>query len=281
MRQLKRRDHAIVIIMVLLLASCGDNNKPIANAPVEAAPQADQVIPKIIGYDIVREYPHDSLAFTEGLEYKDGYLYESTGEYGESDIRKVELATGKVVYRHKLEDKYFGEGLTIVNDKIYQLTYREGRGFVYDLATLRPVRNFSFNTTEGWGMTNNGSLLIFDDGTNVLHFLDPATFAEVKKLSVTDEHGPVQEINEPEMIKGFIYANQWETDNILKIDTATGHVVGRADLSTLRQRAGIPPPAGMKHQPDVLNGIAYDAAGNRIFITGKNWPKLFEIRLDN
>ena len=130
-------------------------------------------------------------------------------------------------------------------------------------------------------MTNNGRYLIFDDGTNVLHYVDPNSYTEVKQLTVTDEHGPVNEINEPEMIHGFIYANQWQTDLILKIDTATGRVVGRADLGSLRQRAGISAPTGRKNGPDVLNGIAYDAATNRIFITGKNWPKLFEVRLDN
>jgi glutamine cyclotransferase len=180
-----------------------------------------------------------------------------------------------------MEPRYFGEGMTLLNGKLYQLTYREGRGFVYDPATLKKEQTFTFNAPEGWGMTNNGVYLIFDDGGNVLHYLDPATYKEVKQLTVTDEHGPVNEINELEMIHGYIYANQWQTDNILKIDTTTGRVVGRADLSNLRQRTGIAPISGNPHGPDVLNGIAYDAAANRIFITGKNWPKLFEIRLDN
>ena len=153
--------------------------------------------------------------------------------------------------------------------------------FIYDEKTLKQIGTFDFATQEGWGMTNNGTQLIFDDGSNILHFIDPTTFKEIKRLNVTDEHGPVNEINELELINGFIYANQWQKDIILKIDTATGHVVGRADLSTIRQRGGIPPITERRGAPEVLNGIAYDKATNRIFVTGKNWPKLFEIKLDN
>jgi len=263
---------------VLFLAACNNAPEPAGNTP---AAESTVNVPSVISYDIVNEYPHDPGAFTEGLEYHDGFLYESTGQYGSSGIRKVDIKTGKVLLQTKMDAKYFGEGLTILNGKIYQITYREGKGFVYDLATLKMERTFTFSANEGWGMTNNGSSLIFDDGSNVFHFVDPNTFKEVKQLAVTDEHGPVTEINEPELMHGFIYANQWKTDLILKIDTATGRVVGRADLGTLRQRAGIPPPSRNPNGPDVMNGIAYDAAGNRIFITGKNWPKLFEIRLDN
>ncbi len=267
---------------LLLIAACGNENKPVPAATEGTNNTANNLgVPAVIPYDIINAYPHDPTAFTEGLECKDGVLYESTGQYGYSDIRKIDLKTGKVLLSKNMEAQYFGEGLTILNGKIYQLTYREGKGFVYDLATLKLLNTFTFTTAEGWGMTNNGRYLIFDDGTNVLHYIDPNSYKEVKQLAVTDEHGPVNEINEPEMIQGFIYANQWQTDYILKIDTTTGHVVGRADLGTLRQRAGIPQPTGRKNGPDVLNGIAYDAATNRIFITGKNWPKLFEIKLDN
>ena len=263
----------------LFVAACSNENKPVSTIAENTA--STITIPAVISYDIVNEYPHDPAAFTEGIEYKEGVLYESTGQYGSSDMRKVDLKTGKALQTKSMESQYFGEGLTILNGKIYQLTYKEGKGFVYDLATLKIEKTFAFNAVEGWGMTNNGASLIFDDGTNVLHYIDPATFKEVKQLAVTDEHGPVNQINELEMIHGFIYANQWQTDYILKIDTATGHVVGKADLGSLRQRAGIPQPSGRRNAPDVLNGIAYDVNGNRIFITGKNWPKLFEIRLDN
>lgn len=239
------------------------------------------VIPAPIRYEIVNQFPHDPTAFTEGLEYEQGVLYESTGQYGYSDIRKVDLKTGKVLLSRKMEDRYFGEGLTVLNGKVYQLTYREGKGFVYDTATLKQEQAFSFNAPEGWGMTNNGAHLIFDDGGSIFHFLDPNTFQEIKQLRVTDEYGPVKELNEPEMINGFIYANVWRTDIIVKIDTATGHVVGKADLSDLRHSVAIPPSTGVNSGPDVLNGIAYDADNNRIFITGKNWPKLLEVKLDN
>ena len=282
MRLRKKLNKYCLLPCLLLIAACGNENKPAPSATEGMNNTANNAgVPAVISYDIVNAYPHDPTAFTEGLEYKDGFLYESTGQYGYSDIRKADLKTGKVLLSKNMEAQYFGEGLTILNGKIYQLTYREGKGFVYDLATLKLLNTFTFTAAEGWGMTNDGRHLIFDDGTNVLHFIDPTSFKEVRQLSVTDEHGPVNEINEPEMIKGFIYANQWQTDYILKIDTVTGHVVGRADLGSLRQRAGIPQPTGRKNGPDVLNGIAYDAATNRIFITGKNWPKLFEIKLDN
>jgi glutamine cyclotransferase len=265
------------LLATILLCACNGNKKPAVTT--DAPPPTD--VPRIIAYDVVNEYPHDPGAFTEGLEYVDGFLYESTGQYGSSDIRKVDLKTGKVLLSKKMEDRYFGEGMTMLNGKLYQLTYREGKGFVYDPATLKELRSFTFNAPEGWGMTNNGTHLIFDDGTNTLHYVDPSTFAEIKQLKVTDEHGAVNNINEPEMINGYIYANQWQTDLILKIDTATGKVVGRADLSSLRQRYGIPTPSANREAPEALNGIAYDKATNRIFITGKNWPKLFEIKLDN
>ena len=271
--------YGLITFLLLCFTACNNENRSASIEGIGTTVMSNT--PAAISYDIINEYPHDPTAFTEGLEYKDGYLYESTGQYGSSDIRKVDLKTGKVLQSTGMGAEFFGEGLTILNGKIYQLTYREGKGFIYDLKTLKQERTFHFNTAEGWGMTNNGAYLIFDDGTNVLHYIDPTTFKEVKTLAVTDEHGPVNNINEPEMIHGFIYANQWQTDLLLKIDTTTGHVVGRADLGNLRQRAGIPPPSGKRNGPDVLNGIAYDATTNRIFITGKNWPKLFEIKLDN
>lgn len=280
--KLRKRLISAVVCTTLLLAACNGNNTPGNNNGKSAdTTVAPSNVPAVMTYDVVNEFPHDTGAFTEGLEYHDGFLYESTGQYKHSDVRKVDLKTGKVVASTRMDARYFGEGLTVLNGKIYQLTYREGKGFVYDAATLKQEASFTFNAPEGWGMTNNGVYLIFDDGTNVFHFIDPKTFKEVRQLAVTDEHGPVNEINEPELIRGYIYANQWRTDNILKIDTSTGHVVARADLSGLRQRVGIPPLTRDPRGPEVMNGIAWDAAGNRIFITGKNWPKLLEIRLDN
>ncbi|MES2701651.1 MAG: glutaminyl-peptide cyclotransferase [Bacteroidota bacterium] len=269
---------ACLATSLLLTTSCKDEA---ANNTTTSTDNTTLPVPAVISYDVIKEYPHDPGAFTEGLEYHDGFLYESTGQYGSSDVRKTDLVTGKVVLSKKMDSRYFGEGLTLLNGKIYQLTYREGKGFVYDAKTLKEERTFTFNAPEGWGMTSNGTHLIYDDGSNVLHFIDPNTFTEVKQLRVTDEHGAVTQINELELIKGYIYANQWQTDLILKIDTATGNVVARADLNTLRQRYGIPPFTGRRNDPEVLNGIAYDATTNRIFITGKNWPKLFEVKLDN
>jgi glutaminyl-peptide cyclotransferase len=282
MKQLRRSANigCFIAVSAMLAAACNNENKP----PVAAAVTADSsavAIPSVMSYDIVNQHPHDPAAFTEGLEYRDGILYESTGQYGTSDIRKTDLKTGKVLGSTKMEARYFGEGMTILNGKIYQLTYREGKGFVYDAATLKQLSTFTFNAPEGWGMTNNGYHLIFDDGTNILHYIDPNTFKEVKQLAVKDEQGPVNEINELELIHGYIYANQWQKDVILKIDTSTGMVVSRADLSSIHERTGIPEASGRRNEPDVLNGIAYDAATNRIFITGKNWPKVLEIKLDN
>jgi glutaminyl-peptide cyclotransferase len=281
--KLLKRSNSILWLVALcsIIAACNNDTtpkKPINNEP---PPSGDVSVPAVIAYDIIKEYPHDANAFTEGLEFREGILYESTGQYGQSDVRKVELNTGKVILSKKMEHGYFGEGLTVLNGKIYQLTYREGKGFVYDTATLKVEKTFAIASAEGWGITNNGTSLIYDDGGSVFHFIDPVTFKEHKQLKVTDEHGPVNELNEPELIHGFIYANQWKTELILKIDTATGKVVGRADLSNLRERAGIAPISNNGRGPDVLNGIAYDAANNKIYITGKNWPKLFEIRLDN
>jgi glutamine cyclotransferase len=281
--KVQKKFSSLLLAGLLLVAACNNDNKPAESGTpaTEDKSGAETADVKLISWDVVKEYPHDPGAFTEGLEFKDGLLYESTGEYGQSDIRKTDLATGKVITRQPMDSKFFGEGLTIMNGKVYQLTYKEGKGFIYDQKTLKPAGSFTFNTPEGWGMTNNGSQLIFDEGSNILHFIEPGTFKEVKQLKVTDEYGPVNALNELEMIKGFIYANIWQQDVIVKIDTGTGRVVARADLSTLRQRGGIPQISEQKGAPEVLNGIAYDAATNRIYITGKNWPKIFEIKLDN
>lgn len=275
----RKFNNALAAATLLLAASCSDAPTP-DNTPATPAPPPEPAA-AVISYNIVNTYPHDAAAFTEGLEYHDGMLYESIGQYGKSDVRTVDLTSGKVLKATRMDNKYFGEGMTLLNGKLYQLTYREGKGFIYDAKTLKQTGTFAFGTAEGWGMTNNGTHLIFNDGGNVLYFMDPATTQVVKQLRVTDERGPVNQVNEMELINGYIYANQWMTDLILKIDTGTGKVVGRADLTTLRQQAGIPPFTGREDGPDVLNGIAYDATGNRIFITGKNWPKLFEVKLDN
>lgn len=279
MKRHRKIINASLLWGLIAVAACNTHNEEKAPESTETITETTSVVPASISFDVVKEYPHDPSAFTEGLEVHGGFLYESTGQYGRSDLRKVEIATGKVLNQQKMDAQYFGEGMTILNGKIYQLTYREGKGFVYDLATLKQEKTFTFDAAEGWGMTNNGAQLIYDDGSNVLHYLDPATFKEVKRLSVTDEHGPVNAINELELINGFIYANVWQTDIIVKIDTTSGKVIGRVDMSSLHQRYNIPEASGRANVPDVLNGIAYDAATNKIYVTGKNWPKLFEVKL--
>jgi glutamine cyclotransferase len=272
----------LVLVGALLISSCGDGDNTGDTGDNKPVEKVETTVPAVINYEIVKEYPHDHTAFTEGLQFVDGFMYEGTGRYGKSDIRKTELESGRIVQQTKMDEKYFGEGITILNGKIYQLTYMEHTGFIYDLATMKQTGTFTFPNKEGWGMTTDGTNLIYNDGGHLLYFLDPNTMQQVKAVEVIDEHGPVKGINELEYIKGFVYANQWQTDYIFKIDPATGKVVGRANLFDLRQKTGIPYPLmNDENAPEVMNGIAYDAATNRIFVTGKNWPKLIEIKLDN
>jgi glutaminyl-peptide cyclotransferase len=224
------------------------------------------------GYRIVHTYPHDPKAFTQGLIYLDGYLYESTGLEGQSSLRKVDLQTGKVLQRYDLPPDAFGEGLTNWKSTLVQLTWKAETGFVYDRATFHLLRTFHYSG-EGWGLTQDGVHLIMSDGSSSLRFLDPASFQEVKRIVVTDGGVEVHELNELEYIHGRIYANVWQTDLIAIISPQSGHVTGWIDLSGLR-------PKSVEGNSDaVLNGIAFDAARNRLFVTGKLWPKLFEIRL--
>lgn len=269
---------------IMSLGACKDNDTTTTDTTTEAATPENAVnAPAQIPYTVIAEYPHDNTAFTEGLQYADGVMYEGTGQYGSSEVRKADLKTGKVLQSQKLDAKYFGEGITVLNGKLYQLTYKENTGIVYDAKTLKQLQTFTFPNAEGWGMTNDGTNLIYSDGTDVLYYIDPVSFKEVKQVHVKDQYGPVLSINELEYIKGFIYANQWQADLIYKIDPATGNVVAIADLRNLRRQTGILPlgQATDETQPEAMNGIAYDAAENRIFITGKNWPKLFEVKLDN
>ncbi len=221
-------------------------------------------------YTVVHVYPHDPTAFTEGLEFVDGVLYEGTGLRGHSSLRKVDLATGKVLQEQTLAEQYFGEGVTVVGDKIYQLTWQAHTGFVYDLQSFKQLSEFSY-TTEGWGLTHDDQHLIMSDGTSTLYVRDPVTFAEIGRVEVHDADGPVVRLNELEYAKGEIFANVWQTDYIVRIAPETGVVTGWIDLS------GLLGPADRTQPVDVLNGIAYDAAAGHLFVTGKLWPKLFEI----
>jgi glutamine cyclotransferase len=222
-------------------------------------------------YTVVHRYPHDAEAFTQGLEYHDGVLYEGTGLNGRSSIRKVDLASGRVLQRRALSPSFFGEGITIWNDTLIELTWQSQLAFVYDLETFQPRRTFTY-TGEGWGLTHDGTSLIMSDGTADLRFLDPATFAERRRVTVTDGGVPVTELNELEWIKGEIYANVWQTDVVARIAPDTGRVLGWIDFKGLLGSTKV-------SQDAVLNGIAYDDEGNRLFVTGKLWPYLYEVKV--
>lgn len=228
--------------------------------------------PPTAGFKVVAEYTHDPKAFTQGLVVVDNVLYEGTGIQGESNLRKVELKTGRVMTYVPLDANYFGEGITVLNDRIYQLTWQNRTGFVYDVKTLKFLSTFHY-TGDGWGLTHDGKRLILSDGTSMLRFLDPKTFEVVKRLRVRSSSGQVDKLNELEYVKGEIFANIWHSDRIARISPETGEVVGWIDLSTLY------PLKTRATKEDVLNGIAYDEAKNRLFVTGKNWPKLYEIEL--
>ena len=233
--------------------------------------------PRSYGYRVVKAYPHDPSAFTQGLIFVDGALYESTGLEGRSSLRKVDLETGRPVQQYAVLSQYFAEGLTNWGADLIQLTYRTQTGFVYERATLRLKSSFPY-TGEGWGLTHDGKRLIISDGTSTLRFWDPVTFREVGRLAVRDRGQPVKDLNELEYVQGEIYANVWHTDRIARVSPATGEVTGWIDLKNLLKPGEIPagPPLAAEA---VLNGIAYDASKDRLFVTGKLWPRLFEIKL--
>ncbi len=246
--------------------------------PVAHADAAGAAIP-VWGYRVVRAYPHDPGAFTEGLFWKDGYLYESTGLNGRSTIRQVRLETGEVVQRVALPDELFGEGIVDWKDRVIGLTWQSQLGFVLDRKTFALKGKFNY-PGEGWGLTHDDRELIMSDGTAELRFLDPETLRETHRVKVTADGQPLAQLNELEWIDGEVYANVWQTDRIARIDPKTGRVVGWIELGGLL-RAGMGGPRRDDADPnvDVLNGIAWDAATKRLFVTGKFWPKVFEIQL--
>jgi glutaminyl-peptide cyclotransferase len=227
--------------------------------------------PDLYGYEVVRSYPHDRTAFTQGLIVRDGAFYEGTGQNGQSALRKVKIDTGEVLQHKAIDPQYFGEGITEFKGSIYQLTWTTEIGFVYDAKTLERTRTWNYKG-EGWGLTHDGTQLIMSDGTAALRFIDPATLKETSRITVRDGSRMVMKLNELEYIKGEIYANVWQTERIVRIDPKTGRVTAWIDL------AGIL-PAAERQRTDVLNGIAYDAAADRLFVTGKWWPRVFEITL--
>ncbi len=261
-------------LTALLAASCrGNDNAPTPDS-VKATSAASATGAVSYVATVVHSYPHDPAAFTEGLFIKDGKLYESTGLEGKSDVRRVDLATGNVELRHALPPQYFGEGIAAINGVLYQLTYKTGKAFTYDLATLTPRAQTFTYPGQGWGMTTDGESLIMSDSTARLRFLDPKTFAVRRTLDVHDGASPISLVNELEWVKGELFANVWQSDQIVRIDPKTGAVTGWVDL------AGILPVTERTGREDVLNGIAYDSVADKLYVTGKLWPKLFEIRLD-
>ena len=223
-------------------------------------------------YEIVKVYPHDPDAFTQGLVFRDGKLLESTGEEGRSTLRRVDLDSGQTLKKVDLAPQYFGEGMTVLNNKVYQVTWQHQIGFIYDYQTFERLGEFNYEG-EGWGLTTDGQSLILSDGSNRLRFLDPNSFRVVRTIAVTENGKPVSQLNELEYIKGEIYSNIWHSTRIVTINPQTGAVTASMDCADLVSQSGA------HDEEAVLNGIAYDEASGRLFVTGKLWPKLFEIRV--
>jgi len=266
-----------MILCGALLFSAGCNAGQATSQTQSEQPEQAAVPSRVSNYtyEIIKTYPHDPAAFTQGLVYYQGDLYESTGLNGSSSLRKVELATGRVLKKLDVPQQYFAEGLALFGGKLYQLTWLTQTTFVYNLDSFDqtgPVKTFSY-AGEGWGLTHDGHSLIMSDGTNQIRFLDPETFQVQRTISVQENGNAVRQLNELEYIKGEVFANVWQTDRIARIDPQTGRVTGWLNL------AGLLSPEDRARGVDVLNGIAYDEAGDRLFVTGKLWPKLFEIRL--
>ena len=260
------------ICIVAIAIGCNNNSDKIQD---ETAPVAPAVA--TINFAVKASYPHDTALFTEGFLFHDGKLFESTGS--PEDLPKVKsmvgitnLQTGKFEQKISLDKKFFGEGIVFLNNKLYQLTYKNQLGFIYDAKSFKKLDSFTYKNIEGWSLTTNGKEIIMDDGTDVLTFLNPKTLQPVKILKVTEAGLPRDSLNELEFINGFIYANIWLSNNIVKIDTATGKVVGKLDLSSLVYEAKNKNP-----HADVLNGIAYDSVANKIYVTGKLWPNIYEV----
>jgi glutaminyl-peptide cyclotransferase len=252
----------------LLLLSCS-LSAAAADAPLMSE---DARPPAVLAYEIVKIWPHDRGAFTQGLIYRDGVLYESTGLNGRSSVRKVALDTGEVLQHETVSKQYFAEGLTDWKDSLIQITWQSGLGFIYDLKSFKPAGQFKY-AGEGWGITHDSKRLIMSDGTSTLRFLDPRTFAQTGTLDVTYQGKPLANLNELEYVRGRIFANVWQSNSIVVIDPRSGRVSAQLDLP------GLLSAEDRSSGVDVLNGIAYDASKDHLFITGKLWPKMFEIKL--
>jgi len=259
----------LILVLALALTSIQCNENPAAKN--EPPPNPNAPAPRY-GYEIVNIWPHDSNAFTQGLILMDGKLLESTGQEGFSSLRRVELETGKVLKKVDVPEPYFAEGLAALNGKLYQLTWQHKVGFIYDAQTFEKQGQFNYDG-EGWGLTTDGTSLILSDGTNRIRFIDPAGFRVTRSIQVLDQNRPVNELNELEYVNGEIYANVWHENRIAAIDPQSGRVKSWIDLTGLL-------PAGEVRDPEaVLNGIAYDPASSKLYVTGKLWPHLFEIKV--
>ena len=263
MRQLIGRFFGLLLVPIGLSFAVQTADSP----PFEAS----STVPRY-GYQVVHVFPHDSHAFTQGLEFHDGFLYEGTGLGGRSTLRKVDLESGKVLQQVDLAPQFFGEGITVLNAHIVQVTWQSHAGYVYDQSSFRVLKNFSY-PGEGWGLANDGQHIYLSDGTPQIRCLNSANLAEEGHFTVHDGARAIQELNELEWVHGELYANLWQTDRIVRISPSDGRVLGWIDLS------GLLPRADRRPDTDVLNGIAYDSRHDRLFVTGKLWPKLFEIRL--
>src|SRR6266404_2070310 len=272
--------------LALLLASCGRESAPVSRAVTNDSPDQLLSIPNLVdlgtngsqpglpmySYQVIHAWPHDRGAFTQGLVFLDGELLESTGWNGESSLRRVELESGRVLQQVQLPYNIFAEGLALFGKKLFQLTYQNGKCFVYDLQSFSKQHEFTYRG-EGWGLTTDGQSLIMSDGSDRLRYIDPDSFTTKRIVAVTAAGRPLNQLNELEYVKGEIFANIWQTDFVARIDPASGKVVGLINFT------GLLSPADRDPSTDVLNGIAYDPAGDRLFVTGKRWPKLFEVRL--
>jgi glutamine cyclotransferase len=258
------------IVLICVISGCVPVESDIDSSKSKVHKYATDSSVVKYSYKIIKIFPHDPGAFTQGLVWDEGVLYEGTGLYGKSSLRKTKLDSGEVLKKVKLSDQFFGEGVTIFNDRIIQLSWRSNIGFVYDKNTLNVIRKFRYDN-EGWGITHDGDKLIMSNGSANLYFLDPGTFKEIGKIEVRDEVGPVTRLNELEYIRGQIFANVWKTDRIAIIDPRNGQVTGWIDLQSLTDLAG------GDRRAKTLNGIAYDKERDRLFVTGKLWPKIYEI----
>jgi glutamine cyclotransferase len=262
----------IALAVLLIFNACKADQPPVTRTEQQPTQMTAPARVTTYTYEIVNTYPHDTSAFTQGLVFHQGLLYESTGLNGSSSLRRVELETGRVLKMVDVPAQFFAEGLALFNGRLYQLTWQSQRGFIYDLNSFNLINSFSY-TGEGWGLTHNGQSLMMSDGTSQLRFLNPATFEVQRVIAVQDNGRPIAQLNELEYIKGEIYANIWQTDRLARIDPNSGRVTAWINL------AGLLSPEDRARGVDVLNGIAYDEAADRLFVTGKLWPKLFEIRL--